>query len=110
VSPPLVTKYLVRIWPAGSTPPEMQQSEMSCSASATEGQDGNDRAEIHAIQDWAQMHANGEGVSYSYEVCRDSMVAALTPSESTQRVVATIASGTVDPARRPGRPHPPARP
>jgi hypothetical protein len=46
------------------------------------------------------MHANGEGVTYSYEVCRDSMVAALTGSDTdtTQRVVATIASGTVEPA------------
>jgi hypothetical protein len=101
VSAPLVTKYLVRIWPAGTTPPEMQQSEMSCPDSITEGQEGNDRAEIQAIRGWAQMHANGEGVTYSYEICRDSMVAALTGSETTQRVVATIASGTVDPAVRP---------
>jgi hypothetical protein len=100
VSAPLVTKYLVRIWPAGTTPPNMQQSEMSSPESATEGQEGNDRAEIQAIRGWAQMHANGEGVTYSYEICRDSMVAALTGSDTTQRVVATIASGTVDPAAR----------
>jgi hypothetical protein len=98
VSAPLVTKYLVRIWPAGTTPPSMQQSEMSSPESATEGQEGNDRAEIQAIRSWAQMHANGEGVTYSYEVCRDSLVAALTGSDTTQRVVATIASGSVEPA------------
>ena len=103
MSAPLVTKYLVRIWPAGGTPPEMLQSEMSSPESAIEGQEGNDRAEIQAIRGWAQMHANGEGVTYSYEVCRDSMVAALTGSETTQRVVATIASGTVEPVSAPGQ-------
>jgi hypothetical protein len=93
----LVTKYLVRIWPAGSEPPEMIQSEMCSPDSATEGQAGNDRAEIRAIRNWAQQHANVDQVSYCYEVCRDSMVAALTGGGSSRRVVEPIAGGTLDP-------------
>jgi hypothetical protein len=99
----VVTKYLVRIWPAGGKPPDMQQSEICTPQSVTEGQDSNDRAEILTIRAWAKAHANAEGVSYSYEVRRDSLVAALTSSESTRRVVAPIASGTVEPGdSRPG--------
>ena len=93
----LVTKYLVRIWPAGSEPPEMIQSEMCSPDSVTEGQAGNDRAEIRAIRNWAQQHANVDQVSYCYEVCRDSMVAALSGGGSSRRVVEPIADGTLDP-------------
>lgn len=97
----LVTKYLVRIWPAGSEPPEMQQSEMSSPESASDGQEGNDRAMIRSIRNWAQQHANVSGGRYSYEVCRDSMVAALA-SGGSNRVVERIASGTLDPVQLPG--------
>jgi hypothetical protein len=93
----LVTKYLVRIWPVGSEPPEMIQSEMCSPDSVTEGQAGNDRAEIRAIRSWAQQHANVDQVSYCYEVCRDSMVAALSGGGSSRRVVEPIAGGTLDP-------------
>jgi hypothetical protein len=97
----LVTKYLVRIWPAGAEPPEMIQSEMCSPESATSGQAGNDSAEIRAIRNWAQQHANVDGISYSFEVCRDSMVAALSASGSSRRVVERIAEGTCLP-REPG--------
>jgi hypothetical protein len=93
----LVTKYLVRIWPADSEPPEMIQSEMCAPASVTEGQAGNDRAEIRAIRNWAQQHANVDGIRYSFEICRDSMVAALSGGGSSRRVVEPIAAGTLDP-------------
>ena len=97
----LVTKYLVRIWPTGSEPPEMQQSEMSSPESAADGQEGNDRAMIRSIRNWAQQHANVSGERYSYEVCRDSMVAALAGGGSN-RVVERLASGTLDPVQPPG--------
>jgi hypothetical protein len=93
----LVTKYLVRIWQADSEPPDMIQSEMCSPDSVTEGQAGNDRAEIRAIRNWAQQHANVDQVSYRYEVCRDSMVAALSGGGSSRRVVEPIAAGTLDP-------------
>jgi hypothetical protein len=93
----LVTKYLVRIWPAGSEPPEMIQSEMCSPDSVTEGQAANDRAEIRAISRWAQQHANVDRTSYSFEVCRDSMVAALSGGGSSHRVVEPIANGTLEP-------------
>jgi hypothetical protein len=93
----LVTKYLVRIWPAGQEPPERIQSEMSAPDSATEGQAGNDRAQIRAIRNWAQQHANVDGIPYSFEVCRDSMMAALSGGVSSRRVVEPIAEGIVDP-------------
>jgi len=93
----LVTKYLVRIWPSGAEPPEMIQSEMCSPQSATSGQAGNDRAEIRAIRNWAQQHANVDGVRYSFEVCRDSMVAALSGGGSNQRVVERITEGTCVP-------------
>jgi hypothetical protein len=93
----LVTKYLVRIWPAGQEPPERIQSEMSAPDSATEGQAGNDRAQIRAIRSWAQQHANVDGIPYSFEVCRDSMMAALSGGVSSRRVVEPIAEGVVDP-------------
>ena len=96
----LVTKYLVRIWPAGSEPPEMQQSEMSSPESGADGQEGNDRAMIRSIRNWAQQHANVSGERYSYEVCRDSMIAALAGGGSN-RVVERIASGTLDPVQPP---------
>lgn len=89
----LVTKYLVRIWPGDGEPPEMIQSEMCSPESATSGQAGNDRAEIRAIRSWAQQHANVDGISYSFEVCRDSVVAALSGGGSTRRVVERIAEG-----------------
>lgn len=97
----LVTKYLVRIWPADGEPPEMQQSEMSSPESGADGQAGNDRAMIRSIRNWAQQHANVEGARYSYEVCRDSMVAALAGGGSN-RIVERIASGTLDPVETPG--------
>ena len=93
----LVTKYLVRIWPGGAEPPEMIQSEMCSPQSATSGQAGNDRAEVRAIRNWAQQHANVDGIRYSFEVCRDSMVAALSDGSSSQRVVERIAEGTCVP-------------
>ena len=93
----LVTKYLVRIWPAGAEPPEMIQSEMCSPDSVTDGQAANDRAEIRAIRNWAQQHATVDGIRYSFEVCRDSMVAALAGGGSSHRVVEPIASGTLDP-------------
>ena len=93
----LVTKYLVRIWPAGAEPPEMIQSEMCSPQSATSGQAGNDRAEVRAIRNWAQQHANVDGIRYSFEVCRDSMVAALSDDSSSQRVVERISEGTCVP-------------
>jgi hypothetical protein len=93
----LVTKYLVRIWPQGSEPPEMIQSEMCSPDSVTEGQAANDRAEIRAIRNWAQQHANVDQVSYRFEVCRDSMVAALAGGGSSRRVVEPIADGTLEP-------------
>jgi hypothetical protein len=93
----LVTKYLVRIWPAGSEPPEMIQSEMCSPDSVTEGQAANDRAEIRAIRGWAQQHANVDRTSYSFQVCRDSMVAALAGGGSSHRVVEPIADGTLEP-------------
>jgi hypothetical protein len=93
----LVTKYLVRIWPAGSEPPEMIQSEMCAPDSLTEGQAANDRAEIRAIRNWAQQHANVAGIRYSFEVYRDSMVAALSGSGSSRRVVEPIADGVLEP-------------
>jgi hypothetical protein len=94
----LVTKYLVRIWPAGAEPPPMQQSEMSSPESAVDGQEGNDRAMIRSIRNWAQQHANGSAEQYRYEVCHDSMVAALAGGGSN-RLVEQIASGTVDPVQ-----------
>jgi hypothetical protein len=93
----VVTKYLVRIWPEGSDPAELQQSEMCSPESVTGGQDGNDRAEIRAVRNWAQSRANVEQVRYTFEVCRDSMVAALSGSGSARRDVTPIASGTVEP-------------
>jgi len=93
----LVTKYLVRIWPAGAEPPEMIQSEMYTPESITEGQAANDRAEIRAIRNWAQQHANVDQISYSYEICRDSMAAALTGGGSSRRVVEPIANGDLEP-------------
>jgi hypothetical protein len=93
----LVTKYLVRIWPAGQEPPERIQSEMSAPDSATEGQAGNDRAQIRAIRSWAQQHANVDGIPYSFEVCRDSMMAALSGGVSSRRVVEPIAEGIAEP-------------
>jgi hypothetical protein len=93
----VVTKYLVRIWPAGAEPDELQQSEMCAPASVTEGQEGNDRAEIRAVRNWAQSRANVENVSYCFEVCRDSLVAALAGSGSARRDVTPIASGTTEP-------------
>ena len=93
----LVTKYLVRIWPTGGEPPEMIQSEMCAPDSVTEGQTANDRAEIRAIRGWAQQHANVDQISYSYEVCRDSMVAALSGGGSSRRVVEPIAAGVLEP-------------
>ena len=100
----LVTKYLVRIWPAGAEPPEMIQSEMCSPDSATEGQAANDRAEIRAIRNWAQQHADVDGTRYRYEVCRDSMAAALTAGGGSRRVVEQIADGTLDPEEIPGQP------
>ena len=93
----LVTKYLVRIWPADAEPPEMIQSEMCSPDSVTEGQAGNDRAEIRAIRNWAQQHANVDGIRYCFEVCRDGMVAALAGGGSSRRVVEPIADGTLEP-------------
>jgi hypothetical protein len=93
----LVTKYLVRIWPADAEPPEMIQSEMYSPDSVTEGQAANDRAEIRAIRNWAQQHANVDQVSYSYEICRDSMMAALSGGGSSRRVVEPIAGGVLEP-------------
>lgn len=93
----VVTKYLIRVWPAGTEAAELQQSEMCSPASVTEGQDGNDRAEIRAVRNWAQSRANVEKVSYCFEVCRDSMVAALAGSGSARRDVTPIASGTLEP-------------
>lgn len=93
----LVTKYLVRIWPAEAEPPEMIQSEMCSPESATSGQAGNDGAEIRAIRNWAQQHANVDRIRYSFEVCRDSMVAALSGGGSSHRVVERIAEGTCVP-------------
>jgi hypothetical protein len=93
----LVSKYLVRIWPAGGEPPEMVQSEMSAPASATEGQAANDRAQVRAIRNWAQQHANMDGVPYSFDVCRDSVVAALSGGGSSRRVVEQIDGGVLDP-------------
>jgi hypothetical protein len=93
----LVTKYLVRVWPAGTEAAELQQSEMCSPASVTEGLDGNDRAEIRAVRNWAQSRANVEQVSYSYEICRDSLVAALAGSGSARRDVTPIVSGTAEP-------------
>ena len=93
----LVTKYLVRVWPAGTDAVDLQQSEMCSPASVTEGLDGNDRAEIRAVRNWAQSRANVAQVSYSYEICRDSLVAALAGSGSARRDVTPIASGTAEP-------------
>jgi hypothetical protein len=93
----LVTKYLVRIWPADAEPPEMIQSEMCSPESATSGQAGNDSAEIRAIRNWAQQHANMDGIRYSFEVCRDSMAAALSGGGSSHRAVEPIAEGTCRP-------------
>jgi hypothetical protein len=97
----LVTKYLVRIWPADGEPPEMIQSEMCSPESVTHGQAANDRAEIRAIRNWAQQHANVDRVRYSYEVRRDSMIAALAGGGSSRRVVESIADGVVEPAELP---------
>jgi hypothetical protein len=93
----LVTKYLVRIWPTGGEPPEMIQSEMCSPDSFTEGQAANDRAEIRAIRNWAQQHANMDRIAYSFEVCRDSMAAALSGGGSSHRVVEPIADGELEP-------------
>ena len=93
----LVTKYLVRIWPADGEPPEMIQSEMWSPDSVTEGQAANDRAEIRAIRNWAQHHATVDGIRYSFEVCRDSMMAALSGGGSSRRVVDPIAQGILEP-------------
>ena len=100
----LVTKYLVRIWPTDSEPPEMIQSEMCAPDSLTEGQAANDRAEIRAIRNWAQQHANVNGIRYSFEVHRDSTVAALSSSGSSRRVVEPIADGVLEPEEEPGPP------
>lgn len=97
----LVTKYLVRIWPADGEPPDMIQSEMCAPDSMTEGQAANDRAEIRAIRNWAQQHANVDGIRYSFEICRDSMVAALSGGGSSRRVVEPIARETLDPQELP---------
>jgi len=98
----LVTRYLVRVWPADGEPPEMIQSEMCAPESVTEGQAGNDRAEIRAIRNWAQQHANVDGIRYAFEVCRDGMMAALSGGGSSRRVVEPIADGTLDPEKMPG--------
>lgn len=100
----LVTKYLVRIWPAGADPPEMIQSEMYSPDSVAEGQVANDRAEIRAIRGWAQQHANVDQVSYCYEVFRDSMVAALSGGGSSHRVVEPISDGVLEPQQADGLP------
>jgi hypothetical protein len=100
----LVTKYLVRIWPSDGEPPEMIQSEMCSPESVTQGQAGNDRAEIRAIRNWAQQHANVDGIRYSFEVCKDSMVAALSGGDSSRRVVEPIADGILEPQEQP-QPH-----
>jgi hypothetical protein len=96
----LVTKYLVRIWPADAEPPEMIQSEMCSPDSPAEGQAANDRAEIRAIRNWAQQHANVDRIRYSFEVCRDSVVAALAGG-SSRRVVDCIADGVLEPEEQP---------
>ena len=75
----------------------MTQSEMCSPQSTTTGQTGNDSAEVRAIRNWAQQHANVDGIGYSFEVCRDSMVAALSGGGSSQRVVERIAEGTCIP-------------
>ena len=93
----LVSRYLVRIWPSGAEPPEVIQSEMCSPESVTSGQPGNDTAEIRAIRNWAQQHADADGISYSFEVCRDSMVAALSGGGSSHRVVQRIAEGSCEP-------------
>ena len=72
--------------------------------SAISGQAGNDIAEIRAIRNWAQQHANVDGIRYCYEVCRDSMVAALSGSGSSHRVVEPIAEGTCEPQDPGGAP------
>jgi hypothetical protein len=72
--------------------------------SAISGQAGNDIAEIRAIRNWAQQHANVDGIRYCYEVCRDSMVAALSGSGSSHRVVEPIAEGTCEPQDPSGAP------
>ena len=97
----LVTRYLVRIWPADGEPPEMFQSEMCSPDSATEGVAANDRAEIRAIRNWAQQHANSDRVRYAFEVRRDSMVAALAGGGGSRRVVESIADGVVEPEDMP---------
>ena len=97
----LVSKYLVRIWPSGGDPPELIQSEMSAPASAVEGQAANDRAQVRAIRNWAQQHANVDGQAYAFEVCRDSVVAALSGGGSSRRVVEQIAEGVLAPQDTP---------
>ncbi|HEY2442173.1 MAG TPA: hypothetical protein VGI31_03475 [Streptosporangiaceae bacterium] len=97
----LVTKYLVRIWPTDGEPTEMIQSEMCSPDSAIHGQSGNDHAEIRAIRNWAQQHANVDRIRYSFEVCRDSMEAALAGAGSSHRVVEPIADGVLEPEELP---------
>jgi hypothetical protein len=42
-----------------------------------------------------------DGIRYSFEVCRDGMVAALSGGGSSRRVVEPIAAGTLDPDELP---------
>jgi hypothetical protein len=79
----------------------MIQSEMCAPESVTQGQAANDRAEIRAIRNWAQQHANVDRVRYSFEVCWDGMVAALAGGGNSRRVVEPIADGVVEPEETP---------
>ena len=92
----IVTKYLVRIWPDGTEPPPMQQSEMCSPDSAERGHAANDEAEVLAIRKWAEAMAASEGVPYRFEVRHDSIVAALT-GDPPARVTECVADGVVHP-------------
>jgi hypothetical protein len=73
----VVTRYLVRAWPAGDEAPAFRKCEMQSPDSVAEREGGNDKAMVRATRNWAQASANAGQVPYAWQVRRDSVVAGL---------------------------------